>query len=144
LLSAKLARLDAWTERRIVLAARYRKLLGETEFTGTGLKLTAAEPSARHVYHLFVVRVGRRDRVRAELTKRGIQTGVHYPVPCHWQPPLRRFAQRPLPVAEQSAGDLLSLPMFPHMTEDQVDYVCEALRDALRAATVPEEVANVQ
>jgi dTDP-4-amino-4,6-dideoxygalactose transaminase len=49
---------------------------------------------------------------------------------------LRRFAERPLPVAEQSAGELLSLPMFPHMTEDQVGYVCESLSDALRAATV--------
>jgi dTDP-4-amino-4,6-dideoxygalactose transaminase len=136
LLSGKLARLDAWTDRRIVLASRYRDLLSGTEFTGTGLRLTAVEPPARHVYHLFVVRVSRRDSVRAELARRGIQTGVHYPTPCHRQPPLRRFAERPLPVAEQSAGELLSLPMFPHMTEGQVDYVCESLRDALRAATV--------
>jgi dTDP-4-amino-4,6-dideoxygalactose transaminase len=70
------------------------------------------------------------------LAKWGIETGVHYPTPCHRQPPLRRFADRPLPVAEQSAGELLSLPMFPHMTEDQVDYVCESLSGALRAATV--------
>jgi dTDP-4-amino-4,6-dideoxygalactose transaminase len=144
LLSGKLARLDAWTERRIEMASRYRNLLGGTEFAGTGLKLTAAEPSARHVYHLFVVRVSRRDSIRAELAERGIQTGVHYPVPCHWQPPLRRFAKRSLPVAEKSAGELLSLPMFPHMTEDQVDYVCESLRDALRTVTDSSEVANVQ
>jgi len=126
------------------MASRYRNLLGGTEFAGTGLKLTAAEPSARHVYHLFVVRVSRRDSIRAELAERGIQTGVHYPVPCHWQPPLRRFAKRSLPVAEKSAGELLSLPMFPHMTEDQVDYVCESLRDALRTVTDSSEVANVQ
>jgi dTDP-4-amino-4,6-dideoxygalactose transaminase len=144
LLSGKLARLEAWTERRIALAARYRNLLGGSEFTGSGLKLIAVEPSARHVYHLLVVRVSQRDRVRAEMATRSIQTGVHYPTPCHWQPPLRRFADRPLPVAEQSAGELLSLPMFPHMTEDQVDYVCESLRDALRAATVGSETANVQ
>jgi dTDP-4-amino-4,6-dideoxygalactose transaminase len=144
LLSGKLARLDAWTERRIALAARYRNLLGGSEFTGTGLKLTAVESSARHVYHLLVVRVSQRDRVRAELATRGIQTGVHYPTPCHWQPPLRQFAERLLPVAEQSAGELLSLPMFPHMTEDQVDYVCESLRDALQAATVGSETANVR
>jgi dTDP-4-amino-4,6-dideoxygalactose transaminase len=143
LLSGKLSRLDAWTERRIALAARYRDLLGGTEFTGTGLKLTAAEPSARHVYHLFVVRVTRRDSVRAELAQRGIQTGVHYPVPCHRHPPLRRFAERPLPVVEQSAGELLSLPIFPHMTQEQVDYVCESLRDVLWAATVGSEIAHV-
>ena len=144
LLSGKLAHLDAWTERRTVLASRYRNLLGSCEFTGTELKLTGAAPLARHVYHLFVVRVSRRDSVRAELARRGIQTGVHYPLPCHKQPPLRRFAERPLPVAERSAGELLSLPMFPHLTDRQVDFVCESLCAALRAAAVTPEPANVQ
>ena len=68
------------------------------------------------------MRVAGRDEVRAELARRGIQTGVHYPVPCHLQPPLRRFADRPLPVAEQAAGELLSLPMFPHLTDGQVEF----------------------
>jgi dTDP-4-amino-4,6-dideoxygalactose transaminase len=144
LLSGKLARLDAWTERRIALASRYRDLLGSCEFTGNELKLTDAALLARHVYHLFVVRVARRDSVRAELARRGIQTGVHYPVPCHRQPPLRQFAERPLPVAEQSAGELLSLPMFPHLTDRQVDFVCESLREALRGATVSPEFADAR
>ena len=144
LLSGKLARLDAWTELRIALAAQYRKLLASCEVSGTGLKLTATAPLARHVNHLFVVRVSRRDSVRAELAKRGIQTGVHYPVPCHKQPPLRRFAEHPLPVAEQAAGEILSLPIFPHMTDCQVDYVCESLTEALRAAAIRSETANVQ
>ena len=144
MLSGKLARLDAWTERRIALASRYRDLLGSCEFTGNELKLTDAAPLARHVYHLFVVRVARRDSVRAELARRGIQTGVHYPIPCHRQPPLRRFAERSLPVAEQSAGELLSLPMFPHLTDRQVDFVCESLREALRGATVSPELANAR
>jgi dTDP-4-amino-4,6-dideoxygalactose transaminase len=136
LLSGKLAHLDAWTERRIALASRYRDVLGSCEFTGTELKLTDVAPPARHVYHLFVVRVTRRDSIRAELAKRGIQTGVHYPIPCHKQPPLRQFAERPLPVAERSASQLLSLPMFPHMTDHQVDIVCESLCAALRAAAI--------
>ena len=144
LLSGKLAHLDAWTERRTTLASRYRNLLGSCEFSGQELKLTGAAPSARHVYHLFVVRVARRDSVRAELARRGIQTGVHYPMPCHKHPPLRRFAEHPLPVAEQSAGELLSLPMFPHMTDRQVDFVCESLCAALRAAAVTPESADVQ
>ncbi len=127
-LSGKLARLDAWTQRRIALAARYRDVLSGA----ADVRLTGVSPSARHVYHLFTVRVAARDRVRAELARRGIQTGVHYPVPCHMQPPLRRFAHRPLPVAEHAAGELLSLPMFPHLTEGQVDLVCAALSDALR------------
>jgi len=144
LLSGKLAHLEEWTERRIALASRYRERLGGYEFTGTGLKLTATAPLARHVYHLFVVRVASRDSVRAALARRGIQTGVHYPVPCHKQPPLRRFAQRPLPVAERAAGEVLSLPMFPHMTDRQVDYVCESLAAALRAATAGSEAASAQ
>jgi len=144
LLSGKLARLDTWTERRIAVASRYRDLLSRTEFAGTGLKLTDVAPLARHVYHLFVVRVARRDSVRAELARRNIETGVHYPVPCHLQPPLRRFADGPLPVAEQAARDLLSLPMFPHLTDDQVDSVCAALCDALRTTTARSELINVQ
>ena len=137
-LSGKLARLDSWTERRIALAARYRGLL-----TGTAdLKLTDVSPLARHVYHLYAVRVPERDRVRAELDRRGVQTGVHYPVPCHLQPALRRFAGCSLPVAEQAAGELVSLPMFPHMTDRQVDVVCEALTGAL--ADVRAELVDVQ
>jgi dTDP-4-amino-4,6-dideoxygalactose transaminase len=143
-LSGKLARLDAWTERRIALASRYEKLLGNGEFSDAGLRLTATSPLARHVYHLFVVRVAGREDVRAELAKRGIQTGVHYPVPCHQQPPLRRFAERPLPVAEQAAVEIVSLPMFPHMTDRQVDYVCESLAAALRATATRPETAGVQ
>ena len=126
-LSGKLARLEAWTKRRIEVADRYRAQLG-----GTGVKLTGVAPSARHVYHLFVVRVADRGRVCEELERRGIDTGVHYPLPCHRQPPLRRFADRSLPVAERAAGQLLSLPIFPHQTDDQVDLVCEALADTER------------
>jgi dTDP-4-amino-4,6-dideoxygalactose transaminase len=143
-LSGKLARLDAWTERRIALASRYEELLGSREFSDAGLRLTATSPLARHVYHLFVVRVAGREDVRAELAERGIQTGVHYPVPCHQQPPLRRFAERPLPVAERAAGEIVSLPMFPHMTDRQVDYVCESLAAALRATATRPETAGVQ
>jgi dTDP-4-amino-4,6-dideoxygalactose transaminase len=132
-LSGKLARLDAWTQRRIELAGRYRDQL-----SGTGLKLVGVAPAARHVYHLFVVRLAERDRVRVELGRRGIQTGVHYPVPCHLQPPLQRFATGPLPVAEQAAQELLSLPLFPHMTNDQVDVVCDVLGHLLPATVSPE------
>lgn len=138
LLSGKLRFLEEWTQRRIALAAHYREAL-----TGTGVRLTAVPPPARHVYHLFVVRVAGRDALRAELGRRGIETGVHYPLPCHRQPPLRRFADRPLRVAEQAAGELLSLPMFPHLTESQVEFVCESLGDALGKTTAGMELTNV-
>jgi dTDP-4-amino-4,6-dideoxygalactose transaminase len=139
-LSGKLARLDAWTQRRVELADRYRDRLNGT----ADARLTGISPFARHVYHLFTLRVAGRDRVRAELARHGIQTGIHYPVPCHLQPPLRRFADRPLPVAERAAGELLSLPMFPHLAADQVDFVCEVLSDALRKLTVGSELADAR
>jgi len=125
-LSGKLAHLETWTDRRIALAGRYRDRLA-----GLGLTMLEVLPPARHVYHLFVVRVAERDRVQAELSARGVQTGVHYPVPCHQQPPLRRYATEALPVAERVAPELLSLPLFPHMTDEQVDTVCDALARVL-------------
>ena len=138
-LSGKLAFLDGWTQRRIAVAAQYCELLSDT-----ALRFTGIPSGTRHVYHLFVVRVAGRDQVRAELARRGIQTGVHYPVPCHQQPPLRQFAVHPLPVAEQAAGELLSLPMFPHMTEDQVEFVCEALSDVLQERNTDPELVDVR
>jgi dTDP-4-amino-4,6-dideoxygalactose transaminase len=69
--------------------------------------------------------------VQRELTALGVQTGIHYPVPCHLQDPYRRFAAGPLPVSEAAADEVLSLPMFPHMTDEQVDAVCNAVQEAL-------------
>lgn len=125
-LSGKLAFLEEWTNRRIALAARYRAQLREL-----GIRCVEVDPLARHVYHLFVVRMADRALIQAELGRRGIQTGVHYPVPCHLQPPLRSYANGPLPAAERAAQELLSLPLFPHMTNSQVDAVCDALGDVL-------------
>jgi dTDP-4-amino-4,6-dideoxygalactose transaminase len=128
-LTAKLARLDAWTDARRSLAAKYRAALA-----GGPVRLLDELPSARGVYHLAVVRVRRRESVRQRLTKMGIQTGIHYPAPCHRQTPYRRYAAAPLPVAEQAADEVLSLPIFPHMTDAQVDRVCEAVHRACRAS----------
>jgi dTDP-4-amino-4,6-dideoxygalactose transaminase len=125
-LSGKLDHHERWTEARIALADRYR-----AQLAGSPARLIEVSPAVRHVYHLMVVRVPGRERVQAELIKRGVQSGVHYPVPCHLQPPLRRYADRSLPVAEQTAGELLSLPLFPHMTAAQVDRVCWTLEEAL-------------
>ncbi|GIE98433.1 DegT/DnrJ/EryC1/StrS family aminotransferase [Paractinoplanes rishiriensis] len=125
-LGAKLSRNEEWTEARIAFADRYRK-----ELAGSGVRLTEVAPLARHVYHLMVVRVTDRARVQGVLAAAGIQTGVHYPVPCHQQPPLQRYATGPLPVSEQAAGEQFSLPLFPHMSRSQVDRVCEVLVEAV-------------
>jgi len=136
-LSGKLACNEGWTQRRIELAARYRDRLPDM-----GVRPIGVAQQARHVYHLLVVRVAKRDSIRAELRRRGIQTGVHYPVPCHLQPPLQRFAVGALPVAEQAAREVLSLPLFPHMTDGQVDTVCNALSDLVRSDGRP-QIINV-
>ena len=72
-----------------------------------------------------------RARVQRQLAAAGIETQIHYPIPCHLQAPYRRFAMRPLPVAEESACEVLSLPMFPHMSDGRVARVCDAIRNAL-------------
>ena len=127
-LTAKLARLDAWTEARRSIAARYRAVLGDGP-----ARLVAEQPGSRGAYHLAVALVPGRARVRRQLEAAGIETQIHYPVPCHRQAPYRRFATAPLPVAERAAGEILSLPIFPHMGDGQAALVCDTVRDALRA-----------
>jgi dTDP-4-amino-4,6-dideoxygalactose transaminase len=63
----------------------------------------------------------------------GIETGLHYPIPCHLQPPYTQFEHGALPVAEEAAGEIVSLPMFPHMTADQVRRVCSELQEIVAA-----------
>ena len=126
MLTAKLSRLDAWTAARRSIAARYRAAFGDGPAS-----LVAEEPGSRGAYHLAVARVPDRAGFRRHLAAAGIETQVHYPIPCHWQVAYRHFATRPLPVAERSAGQVVSLPMFPHMSDDEVAQVCDAICDAL-------------
>jgi dTDP-4-amino-4,6-dideoxygalactose transaminase len=125
-LSAKLARLDTWNARRRALAAIYHERLAKV--AGVEPVPAPADP-ASHVYHLFVVRSPERDRLRAALTARGIDTGLHYPIPVHLQPAWRHLGYREcdFPVAEASARTVLSLPLYPHMGDDSVHRVCDAI-----------------
>lgn len=120
-LSAKLPRLPAWNQARRTSMAAYRDLLGP------GVRLVRVDEGVDSTHHLNVVRVPLRDLVRQRLGSQGIETGIHYPVPCHLQEPYRRFAPDPLPVVEQAAGEILSLPLFPHITRRQVEYVAAHL-----------------
>lgn len=127
-LRLKLERLEDWNERRRQVAAWY----GE-ELAGTGLQLPFEPDGRRHVYHLYVVRVPQRERVRTALAERGVQTGLHYPIPLHRQPAFAflEIGEGAYPRAERAAAEVLSLPMHPHLTREQVAYVAEALRRAL-------------
>jgi dTDP-4-amino-4,6-dideoxygalactose transaminase len=125
-LTAKLPHLDSWNSARRSIAARYRAAFGRGQ-----AGLVAEVPGSRGAYHLAVAQVPDRAVVRRQLAAAGIETQVHYPTPCHLQAPYRRFATRPLPAAEQSAGAVVSLPMFPHLNDAQVAQVCAAIGDAL-------------
>ena len=88
------------------------------------------------MYHLAVARVPERDRVQRQLGAQGIETGVHYPIPCHRQAAYQRYATGPLPVSEAAAAEVLSLPMFPHLRDDQVARVCDAVHEVTTAKEV--------
>lgn len=125
-LTAKLARLDAWTDARRSVALRY-----QDAFASGPARMPSESAGGRGVYHLAVIRVPGRAIVQRRLTAAGIESAVHYPIPCHRQAPYRRFATGPLRVSEAAAREVLSLPIFPHMTDAQVATVCDAVGDAL-------------
>jgi dTDP-4-amino-4,6-dideoxygalactose transaminase len=125
-LPAKLARLDDWTQARRRAVAGYRAALA-----GSAARMVEELPGSQGVYHLAVVRVPGRERVERRLAAMGIQTGIHYPVPCHQQAPYLSFADGRLPAAEEAAAEILSLPIFPHISDGQVARVCEAVHEAI-------------
>lgn len=128
-LNAKLPRLDEWNAARRRAAARYDELLADlTEVTGP-----AISPGNEHVWHLYVVRVPRRDDVLRRLQAAGIGAGVHYPVPIHLQGAFRHlgYERGAFPVAERAAAENLSLPLYPQITPDQQERVAAELRKAL-------------
>jgi dTDP-4-amino-4,6-dideoxygalactose transaminase len=120
-LSTKLPRLDAWNAARRQIAARYREAFDDGVF-----RMVGEVPGSRGVYHLGVVRVADRDRVQRLFASLGIQTAIHYPTPCHRVEAYRPYAHAPLPAAERAAAEVLSLPMYPQMTDKQVNQVCSA------------------
>jgi dTDP-4-amino-4,6-dideoxygalactose transaminase len=133
-LRAKLPRLPAWNERRRAIAASYRERLAALERAGR-LVLPAELPGRRHVYHQFVVRVraGDRDAVRRRMAERGVATSVFYPIPLHLQACFRDLGGREgdFPESERAAREVLALPIFPELRDDEVARVAEALRESL-------------
>lgn len=125
ILAAKLDRLDEWNARRAKIAARYL-----TELADTDLILPVVPAWAHPAWHLFVVRSPDRDALKARLDAAGVQTLIHYPIPPHLQRAYTDLGHGPgdFPIAEQLAGEVLSLPIGPQMTEAEVDTVIAAIR----------------
>jgi len=127
ILRVKLRHLDAWTEARRRHAARYNALLA-----GVAVQKPVEMPYAKHVYHVYAIRTPRRDVLQESLQARDIQTGIHYPIPVHLQKAYANFGYGPgdLPVTEQASNELLSLPMFAELADQQIEAVCAAVREA--------------
>jgi dTDP-4-amino-4,6-dideoxygalactose transaminase len=140
ILRVKLRRLPEWNETRRRLASLYGERLAGLASRGL-LRLPVERPGARHVYHLFAVRIpaaggerkggtlSPRDRVHAALREAGIEAGVHYPIPLHRQPCYADLGLKEgtFPVSEQAAREILTLPLHPLLTAGQIDQVCDAL-----------------
>src|SRR5262249_39040363 len=124
ILRVKLTRLEQWTEARRKLAAEYDRLLAPT-----GVTCPAVIPDARHVYCLYTIQSDERDNLQRELEIAGIKTAVHYPVPVPLTPAYsdERYRAGDFPAAEACARKVLSLPLYPHMTVDQVRQVAQAI-----------------
>ena len=131
-LLAKLPRLEGWTERRIAIAGRYGELLWDAAVSGR-IVLPEVAAGCRHVFHQYVVRVRERDRVRAKLADRGIATAVFYPIPLHLQKCFADLGYREgeFPESEKAAKEVLALPIFPQLTDGEVDRVAEEVLAAL-------------
>ncbi|MCQ3936022.1 MAG: erythromycin biosynthesis sensory transduction protein eryC1 [Chloroflexi bacterium] len=127
ILRVKLKYLDEWITSRRRLAELYNKLLAGSSVT-TPVEL----PGYQHVYHLYVIRSQHRDVLQAHLKERGIGTAIHYPLPVHLQPFFSNKQDRrgQFPIAEKLCNEILSLPMFPEMTAEQVEIVAAEVAKA--------------
>jgi dTDP-4-amino-4,6-dideoxygalactose transaminase len=128
-LRVKLPHLEGWIDARRGHARLYGELLGEAD-----LVLPVEVPPATHCYHLYVVRSPDRDGLRQHLEDHGIGTGIHYPMPIHYQPAYRAlgYSEGDFPQAERASREILSLPLFPELSEDEVRRVSSVVREYRR------------
>ena len=129
-LRAKLARLVKWDELRREAAARYAELLADLP----GVRVPVSAACNEDVWHLYVVRTSERDRVLGRLNEAGVGAGIHYPQPIHLTPAYAHLglSAGTFPVAERAASEVLSLPLYPHLTFEQQEYVAAVLHSAVR------------
>jgi dTDP-4-amino-4,6-dideoxygalactose transaminase len=131
-LRVKLPHLDGWNQRRREIAARYGHLLQSVaDAVGDDLRLPTAPDYAYHVYHQYTVQTPRRYELRAFLQEHGVGTAVYYPLPLHLQPVFAPLGYRDgdFPAAEAAAREVLSLPMFPELTDAEVQYVAATVTE---------------
>ena len=133
ILRVKLRHLERWTEARRAIAQTYHALLA-----GSGLELPIERPGNRHVYHVYTVRTTDREGLRAGLETQGIQTAIHYAIPAHLQPAYTDlgYGKGSLPESELAANQVLSLPIYPELSEPSVRDVAAAIRAVAHPVTL--------
>lgn len=126
ILRVKLRHLEAWTQARRSHAARYDELLADS-----GVKTPTVMPYSHHVYHIYAVRSQQQDALQQMLHQRGIQTGIHYPIPVHLQQAHADLGYRPgdFPCSESVASEVLSLPMYAELSDKQLEIVSATVRE---------------
>ena len=125
---AKLERFNWEVERRASVGARYNRLLSEY---APAITLLDVKPDRTSVHAQYTIRVKDRDEVQKRLKASGVPTAVHYPIPIHRQPAYTAYGNHALPVSELMAGEVLSLPMYPDMTEQTQDAIVAAVKEAV-------------
>ena len=130
ILRVKLCHLDHWISRRSDAADRYDALLRDLPQVIT----PARSRFGNHVFHQYTVRLANRDLIQKRLAAKGVVTMIYYPTPIHLQPVYSALGYKTgdLPITETACNQALSLPMFPELAEEQIEYVCDALRQALK------------
>src|SRR5262249_27972606 len=132
ILAAKLPHLTAWIQARQRLASEYDRLLA-----GIGdIEIPTVAPGREHVYHVYVIRTGQRDALRAHLAEAGIATQIHYPKALPFYPAYARFGHGPedFPVAYRNQSRILSLPFYPEMSPEMVEYVVDQIQGFFAAS----------
>lgn len=127
---AKLPHLPGWNARRLELARRYNARFGS-------LRCIVPETPDGHVFHLYVLRTAARDRLIETLDRHGIESGIHYPVPCHMQPCFEHLPKRSLPVTESIMHQIVSLPLYPELSEAEQDRIIAVVAEHCRRHPLP-------
>lgn len=129
ILRVKLKYLNKWVDLRRAHAKQYGELLGDVK----GLTLPVEKPDAKHSYYVYVVRTDNRDKVMAELKEKGCGCGIHYPVPLHLQPAFSLLGGKEgdHPISERYAKQIISIPMFPELTPEQVSEAATIIREVV-------------
>jgi dTDP-4-amino-4,6-dideoxygalactose transaminase len=124
-LNVKLKYLDQWVEKRRSVAKKYNELLSNK------IKKPVESSENKHAYHLYMISVERRDELKHYLELKGIEAGVHYPIPLHLQPAYKylNITSGSLPVAEELAKHELSLPIFPELADEEIEYIANCVND---------------